>query len=341
MKKNKAIEGYRGLMCLWVILFHYTVRYEQIFNQSLDLPVTFPNGGICGVAAFLVISGFFIANSLESLSNGNISNKLEWIKKKLIRLYPAYWCATTLTFISLTLFPLENIDVNWKAYLVNMVFIYHPGVQYVEGAHWYLSALFIGYVFFAATSFINKKDLPVVMFAISCLCVAINLYCKNEIFQHSTIINKLQHFLYLKYIPLMILGYYLFLYYKERNTTIIAYLIMSAFMALVINANVIVIMAIVLAITALLLLEHNYWCNWIFNNTIMQIMGKVSFPWYLIHQRIGYQIINNIDTQSSMGEGIAVIIALVVTFILAYYITTIIEPLIVKRINHQDIKRAK
>lgn len=116
---------------------------------------------------------------------------------------------------------------------------------------------------------------------------------------------------------------------------------MSAFIALIINADVIVIMAIVLAITALLLSEHKYWCNWIFNNTIMQLMGKVSFPWYLIHQRIGYQIINNIDLQSSMGGEISVIIALIVTFILAYYITSIIEPLIVKRINHQDIKRSK
>lgn len=53
---------------IWIILFHYTTRYGQLF--SVDIPFSFDNGGEIGVAVFFIISGFFLQKSLVNIKRG-------------------------------------------------------------------------------------------------------------------------------------------------------------------------------------------------------------------------------------------------------------------------------
>lgn len=331
--KNLQIEGFRGILCLWIILFHYTTRYDQLFGHRASYPFNFDNGGECGVAAFLIITGFFIAASLGRISGENFINKANWIGKKMTRLYPTYWCSLTLTFISLSLWPLHNIEVGWKEYIVNMLFIYHPGVDFIDAAHWYVSAIFIGYCYFSIINMfpINKRNtfIGVTMF----LLFAIWIYCENE-FIYYEFIKKIQSVLYLKYISFMIVGYLWFNFQKRfvRNLKIFILFFLVCLVSIIMFANwrifIIVIISCLLLSGVTIKMKV---VTVIFCNAIVQRLGFVSYSWYLIHQRIGYQIINAIEIKS--GNEIVLMLPLLVTFILAFIISKYLEPYLFNKIQ--------
>lgn len=81
----------RGIAALLVVLYHYTTRYQDVFGQSEDFAVTFPWG--CGaVNVFFLLSGFLSAMTLRE-----DTRVLDYLKKRAVRLYPAYWACLLLT----------------------------------------------------------------------------------------------------------------------------------------------------------------------------------------------------------------------------------------------------
>ncbi len=71
MGRTLSIEGLRGALMVWIVLYHYTCQYNTISEiHEIFFPLTFPTGGVYGVMMFFVISGYFIQNSLVSAGGG-------------------------------------------------------------------------------------------------------------------------------------------------------------------------------------------------------------------------------------------------------------------------------
>ena len=67
-KRVAEIDSIRGIAALMIVFYHYTIRYQKLFESR----VTFPEWlciGRYGIGVFFIISGFGIFYSLEHLSS--------------------------------------------------------------------------------------------------------------------------------------------------------------------------------------------------------------------------------------------------------------------------------
>jgi peptidoglycan/LPS O-acetylase OafA/YrhL len=122
------------------------------FEHYVAADVQFPSAarftwfGWVGVEIFFVISGFVIANSASK------SSATEFLFDRALRLYPAVWVCSTLTFIVLLLFAGEPASEFILPYLRAMLLI-PKGItgQWLDCIYWTLAAemAFYGLVFCA------------------------------------------------------------------------------------------------------------------------------------------------------------------------------------------------
>ena len=123
----------RGLSVLFVILYHYTYRYYEIYPSENHFIFEFYNGKY-GVQSFFIISGFVIFMSLK-----RIDNVKEFIKHRFIRLYPTFWFSVLLTFTIVSLFGLPDREVSFYQMLLNLSMISGQfGIPNVDGVYWTL-----------------------------------------------------------------------------------------------------------------------------------------------------------------------------------------------------------
>ena len=122
------------------------------FEHYVAADVQFPSAapftwfGWVGVEIFFVISGFVIANSASK------SSATEFLFGRALRLYPAVWVCSTLTFIVLLLFTGGKASEFVLPYLRSMLLI-PKGIkgQWIDCIYWTLAAemAFYGLVFCA------------------------------------------------------------------------------------------------------------------------------------------------------------------------------------------------
>ena len=96
MMKNNRIEGLRGLLILWIVLYHYTFRYNGLFDKAIDFPLQFTNGGEVGVMMFFVISGYLAGRSVlngEGILNSFLKRYWRlWKPYSMAVLFITLWC---------------------------------------------------------------------------------------------------------------------------------------------------------------------------------------------------------------------------------------------------------
>jgi peptidoglycan/LPS O-acetylase OafA/YrhL len=131
-----GIDLLRFVAAFVVVLFHYTFRGTAAGGQSL---VGFPTLGIAfrygflGVHLFFMISGFVIfMTALNRPPRG-------FVISRLVRLYPAFWFCCTATFVVTLLLGAGRFRVTTPQYLANMTMV--PtllGKPFVDGVYWSL-----------------------------------------------------------------------------------------------------------------------------------------------------------------------------------------------------------
>lgn len=83
-KRNVLLDYVRAIACILVVLYHYTWRITELFGygQTWGVRVSW---GYMAVAAFFMLSGYLTVVK----DDGKLSLRL-YIKKKILRLFPAY-----------------------------------------------------------------------------------------------------------------------------------------------------------------------------------------------------------------------------------------------------------
>ncbi|MGW3951643.1 acyltransferase family protein [Streptomyces sp. NPDC004752] len=138
-----VVDGIRLVAALMVVLHHYagTKRVDQPGNAIWDRPVSdlmptvfrFASFGWIGVEIFFVISGFVICMSCWGRT------PRQFFVSRVIRLYPAYWCAVVLTTGVLVALPGVWDRLAIRDVLVNLTMLQAgSGVPNVDPVYWTL-----------------------------------------------------------------------------------------------------------------------------------------------------------------------------------------------------------
>lgn len=129
-----------------VFFFHVTFRgkYFEIYDVTYPALEPFFAYGFFGVDLFFLISGFVIFMSVQKKTAS------EFVISRVIRLYPAFWLAVTLTFIGCLLWSNPIFRPTFPQYLVNLTMLAgYMNIPSIDGVYWtlYVELLFYLYIF--------------------------------------------------------------------------------------------------------------------------------------------------------------------------------------------------
>ena len=209
-----------------------------------------------------------------------------------MRIWPSYFVAITLCFVLTRFIELPNRTVTTVDYLLNIPFINgYIGTDYVDGAHWYLTTLVSGIVIYSIIlKFKDKTQCCLLMlwlFLIAVLCVLTAKFIgfPKEAFKF------VYQLLGGEYIPFLVLGNLLRLIDSKSNVfyTILLGILIIADLYLTMGFFAFVVALFALFITSYALHRKGILLKF----KPLVFIGTISYSIYLIHQNIGFIILNN------------------------------------------------
>ena len=297
MTRNRVgeIDLLRFSAAFIVVLFHYTFRgYAADGYSNMPYPELAPISkyGYLGVELFFLISGFVI---LMTASSGSLK---KFAVSRLVRLYPAYWVGCTLTFAAILVFGADRFSTSLSQYLLNLTMLQEfVGVRSIDGVYWSL-AVELKFYALIALLLICRQIHRAQAFLVAWLAVTVLL----DLFP----IERLRSALISDYAAYFIGGAMCFLVYsrgltKARIAVIIASWVVALrgslsslshaeqhYHAHFDRVTVAVIVSMFFVVMFLVAVKRTGFMakrDWI-------TLGALTYPLYLIHQYIGYMIIN-------------------------------------------------
>ena len=278
----------RGLLAVYVMLVHYTYRYDELFGHTTPVPLL--EGSFLRVQALFAISGFIISMTLS-----RARSVTDFAFKRICRLYPAYWIAVVLTFTVTALAQLPGRTVSFSDALINLSMLQEfLGVSHVDGAYWTLTIELLFY-FWIALLFFSGAQRFVLPILGAWFALALLLKFAEDV-MHVGLAPYVAKAMVCPWIPFFGLGM-LAQRAVELGRWDRAGLLMMA--AAVITAAVTwghssALMAVAIAVTFMLLLADRLAC---LRLKPLIFLGAISYPLYLLHQNIGYVGIRWLEEQ--------------------------------------------
>jgi len=283
MTKSRLLEldGLRGLAALVVVFYHLLFQYNRNNGHSFPVP-DFLQYGYYGVHLFFMVSGFVIFWTLS-----NCKRPFDFIWSRFSRLYPVYWAAILLTFSVVSLFGLAGHDSSWPDLFVNFTMLQeYFDVQHVDGVYWTLTlelAFYFWMFIFLITGQLNRIE----FWLCAWVAVAATLtYYKFALPLPGNVVN----FFLLKYIELFVAGICFYKIWNKEAKWITYVLIGLTIVALFAEYPNHIVMGLLclycvfyLAVTSRLS---------ILSSKVFTFFGVISYSLYLIHQNIGYVLLN-------------------------------------------------
>jgi len=313
IKRYREIDVFRGIAIFSVLLFHYTTRYNQLYGYD-RMPFSFPYGHL-GVQFFYIISGYVIYMSVI-----NINTWTDFIIKRFSRLYPAYWASIGLTFVMVYLFTLPGRQTSFHDALINFTMLqdWIDGVESVDGAYWTLSRFVSFYFIIFLIHLMKLKQRIVEVCLFWLLLVFISKFAELKGINLS---GKISLLLLLKEGGFFIIGIMFYMIKKYGNNhsfcLVVAICLLSIFM---VNGKILFISAMLFTLIFILFVRGSLE---FINNRILIWLGGVSYSLYLVHQNIGYIVINILKPMNLnffLLILVPTIISLSIATIVTYYI---------------------
>jgi len=143
------IDALRFIAAVMVVMFHWAFRggATHTYIDSVYAPLLpAAQYGYLGVQLFFMISGFVILMSAQGRTTR------QFAISRIVRLYPAFWACCTVTALLTLLFADAHFRVGAVQYLVNLTMLgdFLPGgIAPVDGVYWSLFVEIRFYVFVA------------------------------------------------------------------------------------------------------------------------------------------------------------------------------------------------
>jgi peptidoglycan/LPS O-acetylase OafA/YrhL len=228
-----------------------------------------------------MVSGFVIFWTLN-----RADNPLDFIVSRFSRLYPAYWCALLITFLIVSLYGLPGREVSSSDALINiLMFQEYLRIPHVDGVYWTLAVeltfYFWMFVFYLRSGLGNVET-------IFSFVIGFSVLHSIGVIDIPTAIHKI---FIMNYLPFFTAG---ICFYKiinqdddvKRNILYLAFSLLST--AAIYSFKHFLVFSVFYIVFYLALSGRMMFLQF----KPFVFMGGISYSLYLIHQNIGYVIIN-------------------------------------------------
>ena len=314
-----GLDALRGLAALAVVLFHYTVRYQDLYGY-VNKPHLYVNVGLQPVYLFFIISGFVILMTASKLREPS-----RFVYARFSRLYPAYWAAILVTTLVVLTLHLPGRGASFKRILVNTsMFQEFLGVGHVDPVYWSLQVELYFYLLVAVLLWRKRLE------ALNLVLVALMIVglLDHLLTWHLTngVITRLREVLLLHYLHLFGAGIAIYqLMHGERRKAILL-LAACAMYVIALMPPVEALIYVGLAIVVFLAVTNRIP---FLGNPVLQFLGLISYPLYLIHQNVGYALIRHLQNAKLNAE-LSMALAALLAIGLAAGITFAVERPVMK-----------
>lgn len=313
----QALDALRGIAALAVVLFHYLPYYHTLYGHDFE-PWYALEFGRYGVHLFFIISGFVIFMTLEKTAAPG------WFGlARAFRLLPALWIAIPITFIAVhALGPADRAvtagDAVWNLTLLHE-YMERP---HVDGAYWSLviEATFYAWMAVLFYGLGPGRRLIAVLWAWVLVSYGVVIFWQDIPAGWDFLLKEL---LFARYAPLFVSGMLLYRWYSRgapaRHEALLLTLAMShSLLAYRAPFNL-----FVLACYGVFILAISGHLDRFVNRPLL-LLGSLSYSLYLIHQNLGYGVIDW-GYRQQLPPLVAVGLALAVALTLAYGIHRLVE----------------
>jgi peptidoglycan/LPS O-acetylase OafA/YrhL len=316
----------RFLAALSVLLFHYTAMRNP--GWGTDPWGIFPRTsvitryGYLGVELFFMISGFVILMTAMGRDTAT------FVAARITRLFPAYVFAVVLTAVIVTLHPIVGHRVTLMQVLTNLTMLQDGlGSPRVDDAYWTLWIELRFYVLIAVLCVVRVTYRSAVGFMALWLVAAVLLRNESNQFLSFVLIPM--------WAPYFIIGMALYLIHRYRSNVLLWGLVFAAWALAVSRADdlaeyavrpeggvsvtaIIWIVSGLVVVMSAMALGGLRWMRWRFLTTL----GLLTYPLYLIHQVIGFVLIDLLKAQLSPQVTLAIVtsVMLVAAWLIARFI---------------------
>lgn len=339
-----TIDLIRFLAASMVVLYHFCFRgynKDEFISLSYKLLEPVVKYGYLGVDIFFIISGFVIYMSIQK------SDIRDFIISRISRLYPAYWFCMLLTALVIYFFGESIFSVNIYQVLVNLSMIQEGiGVPHVDGVYW---SLFIELQFYLLTGIflmINKNRNMTFMMVLLISCSFIYYFFPN-IFKLNVVFKLLKFLTFPEWNGYFVSGMCFYLIYsKKQKLYHYLFLVLSTINTILfsIERSIIksesfenefspVIIIAILTFSYLLFYMISTDRLIFLNSSRFLSLGVLTYPLYLIHQNIGYIMINFLDDY--LNKWLLLILIIMFFLIVAFIIHKFIEDPLGKKIRNK------
>ncbi|RKH47604.1 acyltransferase family protein [Corallococcus sicarius] len=307
------LDALRGLAALVVALYHFTAEYSDLYGHSAPLWGE-AHFGKYGVQLFFAISGFVILMSLERMGRAR-----DFVTSRAARLYPAYWTAVALTFTVVSLFGLPDREFSFQTALINLTMLHELlRVPHVDTVYWTLTIELSFYLLMFVLAY--ARALPRV---ISIFIVLVVLQTLAELAAQAMGMPFVARFAGRPHLQFFALGVLAFKQSRGEVSAASALALVGVCFAhevLVGSIAPLPVFGVVLGLCYALSRGALRWLTW----RPLLFMGFISYPFYLVHQNIGYVVIRRLEAAGWRPEA-AIAVAFAVGFLLATLITYRVE----------------
>ncbi|MEQ1539199.1 MAG: acyltransferase, partial [Sphingorhabdus sp.] len=304
------LDAMRGIAAMLVLLYHFNFKYEPRDLSIGELPLLF-GWGHHGVSLFFAISGFVISMTLERTTS---VSAFAW--SRFSRLFPVYWAAMAITIIVVLIGNDQKLMVSPQVALANATMMhYWFDIQSVDGSYWSLSI---------ELSFYLVMALVLHLRLLQRLELVLAGWLALHILQGMTGVLPIwaARMVALDYIPLFAIGMIHYRYFCgmiDWRRAVAWHLALVAIVALSGTSA-----AIVAAATACLFWAMTHGWLGFMKHPLLLWLGAISYPLYLIHQYVGYVLIDHL-TATGMSLLAATGVALVTVIALAHMLHIWVE----------------
>lgn len=319
-QKNRLgeLDALRGLAALAVVFYHYTTFYDSWFGHKEEMLFSFKYGYF-GVHLFFIISGFVIYMSISKTSNVK-----DFIVKRAIRLYPSYLIAVILTSIATSLYILDELKTSLKDTLLNLTMfqgVLPIGVKNVDASYWSLGIEITFYIICSIALLLGVIKKPILL----SISTMISVFAIKFLYQNNLIHPIIGDMGIVNYANLFIAGIMFYqLKNSNNNKSTINLVIFTTFIYQVLFQSMVSGMVVLVFLLVFYGVIYNKFK--FFNIRLLKYFGAISYSLYLVHQFIGYIIINFLENQLAMTSSLLlVLIPMLISIGIASVITFYIE----------------
>lgn len=298
-----------------VMLFHYTVRFPQLYPTPHMPAVQFTHGDF-GVDLFFGISGFVIFMTLE-----RTRRSLDFVVSRFARLWPAYLCAGLITYVAVHGMGLPGRDVTPAQALWNVTMLHDLlGAPSIDPVYWSLQVELIFYFWmFLAYRTGALRHIGVWLWVALLPTVA---YLISSMLFHHELSYLLGTLLLVRYAPFFVIG---IAAYRVRARGLhiadLALIACATATAAAYLAPVDGLLAVGVSLVLLALARGRL--RWIASGPLV-FAGTIAYTLYLVHQNIGYIVIREAERRG-VDVDVAIVIALLFAIALATALTYVVE----------------